>query len=228
MSVQFDRSQAEYPVVSWKEACPQIDARKILRVHRYKDPEKVRPVIREAAERSVQDITELIELEGYYRRVPIKTVANGELQLENGTHFYCEAFDRLLGDSTEIVAFVLTLGPRLDDAVGELIDEFEVLDALFLETAGWLSIESATRRFGRFLRQSFAREGYRVTHRMGPGYSYRIEHGEEEDRVLWPLEQQAQLFDLFAEVQLPVSLTQSCLMKPKMSRSGIFGVVASH
>jgi hypothetical protein len=119
-----------------------------------------------------------------------------------------------------VVAFVLTLGPQLDAHVHELTGNDDLLGALLLETAAWLCVEDATRQFTRHLRDAAAARGMRITSRLGPGYSYRI----GDSTCVWPLEEQAQLFALFAGAQLPVTLLESGAMQPRMSRSGMIGI----
>ena len=114
------------------------------------------------------------------------------------------------------------MGRALDEAVIAAMDKFEPLDALFLETAGWLGVEWTTKNFVRDLQKTVKPENMRVTRRRGPGYRYKI-GGREMD---WPLEQQRRLFDVFDEVELPIALLESCVMLPKMSRSGMYGLVS--
>jgi hypothetical protein len=211
-------------VSTWTGTAPAVDPARILRVHRYPDPDEVRPQIREAAHRAAGEVESLARPVAAYRRVVISACRDGTLTLAGGTSFYCPAFDRLLKGCTEVVAFVLTLGPKVDARVMELMEEFEPLDALFVEAAGWLAIEAATRDLGAHLRAELSRERLAVSHRMGPGYSYRQDPRGAQDRVGWPLEQQAELFGLFGGDEIPVELLTSAAMKPKMSRSGLFGV----
>ena len=211
---------------SWSGPSVSVDPRQILRVHRYSDPDAVRPAIREAAERVAGQVAELAAPVAAYRRVPIEQCAGGTLQLAGDVSFRCEAFDRLMHDCSQVVAFVLTLGPEVDDKVVGLMDAFEPLDALFVEAAGWLSIELTTRMFAASLRHDLDGEGLALASRMGPGYSYRKERGGAE-RVEWPLDEQIELFKLFGGAALPVTLLESCAMQPKMSRSGVFGVASA-
>lgn len=213
-------------ILAWTGEPVSVDPRQILRVHRYPDPDGVRPAIREAAERIAAQVAELAAPVAAYRRVPIESCADGMLRLSGDITFRCDAFDRLMGGCSHIIAFVLTLGPKLDEKVVDLMDEFEPLDALFVESAGWLSIELATRMFAASLRPGLEGEGLTLASRMGPGYSYRKERGGAE-RVEWRLEEQTELFKLFGAASLPVELMASCAMQPKMSRSGVFGVTAA-
>jgi hypothetical protein len=215
-----------HPVRDWTAACPVIDPDRILRVHRYTKPENVRPVIRKTAQFMAQRAAEIAFPQASWLRVPIASNVAEVLTLADGTCFRCEAFDRFLNGASEVVVFVITLGPRFDEAVCALIEAFEPLEALFLESAGWLAIERLSTQFGSHLRRELASDGLRLGMRMGPGYSYSV-HRPDGERVMWPLEQQKELFSLFGTAALPVELMQSAAMKPKMSRSGLFAVLPS-
>jgi len=210
-------------VQNWSCAPPAIDAARLLRVHRYTNPSKVRPVIVEAAEKAVREAAALSAPAASYVVAGIESLKDGEMQLTGGVGFSCPAFHEHLANCELLIAFVMTLGPRLDAKTMSLVEDvFEPLDALFLETAGWLTIEAATRKLAAELRAEATRSGWRMSLRMGPGYDYRQLSGAP--RVRWDLTQQAALFRLFGESPLPVELMSSCAMTPKMSRSGVFGL----
>lgn len=194
---------------------------RVLKVHRYPDPAAVRPEIRAAAEKWSARAVELMQPEIYYRRLPVQCCAGDTLTIADGPSFLCGAFDRYLGGSVEVVVFILSTGMALDEEVRARIDDFDLLEALFLETSGWLGIESTTAAFARHLRAEVALEGLAITSRMGPGYTYKVD-GEQ---VSWPLEEQKPLFELLADVNPPVELLESCAMMPKLSRSGLYGLV---
>lgn len=211
-------------VTEWRCTPPAVDVTRLLRVHKYTDQSKVRPVIRAAAAKAVADAAKLSAPEARYVAAPIKLLKNGELFLEDGCKFECAAFDQHLSGSQYLLAFVMTLGSELDQTVLKLVEDvFEPLDALFLETAGWLTIEAATKHLARHLKQEFGGLGWTLSLRMGPGYDYRAE--DSADRVRWDLWQQRELFQMFKAAALPVDLMESCAMKPKMSRSGVFGLL---
>ena len=202
---------------------PSIDPLKMLRIHGYKDMDKVRPVIRKTAEviskRAARVMTSIV----YFRRVRVADCDANGIKLANGLAFENHAFAHYLSGAAEVVVAIITVGKGLDDEVIGCMDEdeFEPLEALFLETAGWLGIELATRSFVSHLNKLVKPEGLRPTQRMGPGYSYKVNGGLE----MWSLEDQRQLFEVFDGVDLPVRLLESCAMLPKMSRSGLYGLV---
>ncbi|WP_436641741.1 hypothetical protein [Microbaculum sp. FT89] len=152
--------------------------------------------------------------------MPIVSVAGGVLTLAGGHRFNCVAFDRLLGEATEVIVFVLTLGAELDAAVARRFEAAEPVDALFMETAGWLCVEKATRMLAAAIQDELVSEGLGLTFRLGPGYDYKA--GAE--RTVWGLEEQSALFEVFGDAPLPVDLMESSAMTPKLSRSGLFGV----
>jgi hypothetical protein len=203
-----------------------IRADRILRVHGYKNPETVRPAIREAAAAMARRAEELIAPEVHYRRLAIDALADGALILEGGLRFECPAFHRYLAGAREVVVAVATMGAALDqDVIARLADDrFEPLEALFLETAGWLGVEHTAKRFADYLRALVQPTGLSISCRMGPGYSYRIDGRE----ISWPLEEQKRIFAAFDGIDLPVRLLDSCAMLPKMSRSGLYGLAPLH
>ncbi len=110
------------------------------------------------------------------------------------------------------MAFVLTLGPAIDAETERLTAADEIVEALFLEMAGWLAVEQATKALAQHVSDRVRSERLGLTRRLGPGY------------VDWPLDEQAGLFALLAGAPLPVRLLESCAMIPKKSRSGLYGL----
>ncbi|GAB4292220.1 MAG: hypothetical protein Kow0058_10880 [Roseovarius sp.] len=210
-------------VRDWQTEAQRVDPSRILRVHKYREDSKVRPIIVEAAGRAADAALQLCTIRGRYVIRPISGIDPEGMTLADGTRFALPLFQRHLQGCRHLLAFVITIGPALDNRVIELInDVFEPLDALFLETAGWLSIEAATRVFARDIKRDLATIGYEMSLRMGPGYDYPLP--DSDGRVRWDLEQQRELFGLFGDADLPVTLMDSCAMWPKMSRSGIYGL----
>ena len=204
----------------FRPAAPAIHFERVLRIQGYSDLTRVRPVIRRAAEAMAAAAESLSRPEVASRHVPVRSIRDDMLELQDGTRLHCEAFRRQLGGCTEIVPFVLTAGVPISERVMELIEKGDLLEGVLLETAGWLCIEDATRQFKARLRESSLQRNRRITSRMGPGYSYKVANR----MCTWPLEEQPALFGLFGAARLPVTLMKSCAMNPKMSRSGIYGI----
>ena len=207
------------PVSRFAPARPVVHPDRILRIQRYSDLTRVRPVIRRAAEEMAGLASALSAPSVAYALVEIDALHDDHLEA-GGVRLRCRAFAIQLRECLEIAPFVLTVGHALSDRVVEMVEGGDLLEGLLLETASWLAIEDATRQFKAHLREEMLARERRITSRMGPGYSYRI-----GDRMhTWPLEEQPALFELLAGAQLPVRLMESCAMTPKMSRSGLYGV----
>ncbi len=197
-----------------------VRADRILRIQGYADPARVRPRILEAAERAAQMAGEVAVGEVGFRRLPVTRLDGDLLELDGTYRLRCEAFGRYLDGCRQVVAFAMTAGSAFDERIDQLMRADQPVDALFLDSAGWLAVESVTRQFCEWLKPRAAAEGLRLTRRMGPGYSYRV----GERMTPWQLTDQSTLFAALAGVALPVQLLESCAMLPKMSRSGLFGL----
>ena len=200
-----------------------IDENSILRIQGYRDLEKIRPAIRRAAVSAARETETLIDPKIFYRIVDVQKCEGAVLEIQNDLVFENEAFQRLLKGPKQVAIFILTMGHALDKAVIDYMAGDQLLMALFLETAGWLGIEAATRKLKLHLREECGKIGCRLSPRLGPGYSYKLDGRS----VFWPLEQQQTLFKFFANDTIGVELLESCAMMPKISRSGLFGFLTT-
>jgi hypothetical protein len=190
----------------------ELPVEPLLRMQGYRDLARVRPRVRDIATRAAASAQTLAVPEAYYRRVAIRACTPEALDLEGGVSFHSARFAKVFAGCAEVVAFVLTLGPALDAETERLTARDEIVDALFLEMAGWLAVEQATKALALHLADEVRDERLGPTRRLGPGY------------VDWPLDEQAGLFALFEDVTLPIRLMDSCAMLPKKSRSGLYGL----
>ncbi len=190
-----------------------IHADTILRIHGYKEPDKVRPVIRDTAEKMLVEGMSLFDPIIYCRKMPIKSLSGSLLQLKEGNvAFTNPEFGGILRECEYIVAFLLTLGYRPDQRSAQLQANDDLLEAVFLETASWLAIERATRSFVEQIRLTTTSDNCRITRRLAPGYKD------------WPLSDQKKIFRLFANDNIQIKLLEGDCMQPKMSRSGVYGI----
>ncbi len=199
----------------------KVDEAKILRVQGYRDLSAVRPVIARAAAKAARETEEVSKPCAYFREVDVNQCCGRTLELADGTVFENEAFQRFLNGTSKVVVFILTMGRDLDESVKDHIANDRLLDALFMEVAGWMGVEVLTRELSTYLRIEARAYNLRLSPRLGPGYSYKLDGRS----VLWPLEQQRSLFGLFDGNPMDVELLESCAMLPKISRSGIFGLL---
>ena len=121
--------------------------------------------------------------------------------------FASRVLRRNLDTVGRVFPFVLTIGKAMDeiiDASGEMLEKY------LLDEIANMALREARGRFEHHLRSAFALEKISC---MAPG--------SLED---WPIEQQEPLFGLLpgVEAALGVRLTESFLMLPRKSISGIY------
>ncbi|MDR7534440.1 MAG: hypothetical protein QN183_01410 [Armatimonadota bacterium] len=195
---------------------PRIDATLILRLHKYRRPERVAPQLREVARRMAAQAETLLEPRGWLRRARVHGVdPQGAVLLDDGVAFHSQALARRLDGAAEVVLLVLTIGSALERRAQALMREEHVVEGLLLDTGGWVAIDALLRDVRQRLAADARRRGYRLTARLAPGFAG------------WPLEQQRALFDAFGEGLVAVRLTDHCVMRPGKSVSGLYGLVAA-
>jgi len=112
-----------------------------------------------------------------------------------------------LDQAERVFPFVITLGRKLGEKQTESSD---LLENFYLDTIGNVALNSARKQLRRHLKSKFALEKISS---MAPG-----------SLADWPIEEQAPLFKLLGDVEtsIGVQLTDSLLMLPAKSISGIF------
>ena len=195
-------------------APPRVAPDLILRLQKYKKLEAVPAPVREAAQAMAALAETLVEPEGRLLHVPVRRVeAEGAVIVADDVRFQSRALARLLRGATEIFLILLTLGPKLENRAQALMGEEQFLEALLLDTAGWVAMDALTKMVRGRLSAEARDRGMQLTHRMAPGYAD------------WGLEEQRALFSAFGEDTLPVQLTEACVMLPQKSISGIYGFI---
>ena len=195
---------------------PEIDAidpDTILRIHGYKKPIEVKPIIRETAKNMLREGMSLFEPVVYYRKIAIQSLDSSSLRFrDDSTALQNPEFQTVLATCTDVVVFLLTLGDKPDKTSAKLQQSDDLLEAVFLESASWLAIERATRLFVNEIRRIATNSDCQLTRRLAPGYRE------------WPLTDQRGIFQLFANRELNIRLLEGDCMQPKMSRSGMYGI----
>ena len=197
-----------------------IDPMRILRMHGYRDFATVRRRVRDVAVAMAEAASRILQPSAGIRCLPFHRADTGVLVFDDGVLFRCDAFERYLRDCDEAVLFVLSAGAVFDEQIAHFMDDSQPVHALFLNTAGWLCVEMMTRQLANAFKLAAQDESLRLTRRLGPGYSYRV-NGVS---CSWELQQQRELFALLGEPRLAVNLLESGGMQPQMSRSGLFGL----
>ncbi len=209
----------EIEVLPLDKPIPKLEA--VLRIHGYQDLNSVRRAVRAAAQSAIDGFIESTTPSVSYRIAEISELTEDMLTLDHHIDFSSRIFHRYLANATQVVVFALTVGEKIDALTSDWMESDKLVEALFLESAAWLGVEDATKQFVLIVRSWAKAAGFRITRRLGPGYTYRI----DGQKIQWDLHDQAGLFQCFEGVEIPVSILESAAMLPKMSRSGMFGLI---
>ena len=108
--------------------------------------------------------------------------------------------------------YVVTIGPGIDDEVKLMMQRGEMFDAYLLNGIGAGAAEMAANDLNRYMNDSNTEEKYEYK-RLSPGY------GD------WDVSDQTKIFRLLEpEKHIGVKLTDSHIMLPEKSTSGIMGL----
>ena len=147
----------------------------------------------------VKEIECLIEKSGIIK------IENQELDLGRQVGGYIK-------EATQAAMFLCTAGEDFTRMTNQLNEQGDIMEAYILDAIGSLTVEKAMDKIQENLKE-FAREkGFKISNRYSPGYCN------------WALSDQKILFKLIGENQTNITLSDSCLMTPRKSVSGIIGI----
>jgi hypothetical protein len=171
-------------------------------------PKSIRKKVRTAR----QKLNKLIKPSLHYRIVKPSVMDNDVVQLDETVEFTSTQLAKTLKNAEEIVCFVGTIGTGVENEINRLLDKQKLAEAYILDAMASVAVENMIDRFQNLMEKRFGAEERAVTLRFSPGYCD------------WPVTQQKKLFNIFNPKQLNVELLDSCLMKPRKSVSGVFGI----
>lgn len=157
---------------------------------------------------------ELCRIQGGYRIVGSAKLdkKNFVVCLDRATFNVHKVVFHQLKGSNRIAVFVCTAGAPITSKAKELMRDGDMLKGYVYDIFGSLVVEGAMDVIQARLRMEMARSGLSTTNRYSPGYCG------------WDIAEQRTLFSLLPEHFCGVDLTDSCLMLPAKSVSGIIGI----
>lgn len=120
-----------------------------------------------------------------------------------------------LNGAQKVAIFVCTIGSSMEETAARLFREGDPVNGHFYDTVASVAVEKTATALHEVIELRMRSLGMRVTNRFSPGYCG------------WPLADQQQLFRFFPDSFCGITLTESSLMVPKKSISGIIGAGAS-
>jgi hypothetical protein len=112
----------------------------------------------------------------------------------------------------QAACFVCTIGPHMEAWARQLVREGDTVMGHLVDTVATVAVENAADTLHEHLGRKMREQGLRVTNRYSPGYCG------------WSVLEQHALFSFFPVDFCGVTLTESALMKPMKSVSGMIGI----
>lgn len=108
--------------------------------------------------------------------------------------------------------FVCTISTKMEEWAARLFSEGDAVNGHFVDTIASAAVESAADLLHKDIEDKMAEDGFHVTNRYSPGYCG------------WLVSEQQYLFGALPQGFCGISLTDTSLMVPKKSVSGIIGI----
>jgi len=142
----------------------------------------------------------------------IELVEGNSVFLEDGVIFESGVIARLLEKASKVAVFVLTIGNYLEDTAAQLAQDGLVLQSAVLDAIGSDAAERIADSVESQISEVAHNQGLTISRRFSPGYCD------------WDVSQQKMVFQAMKGDYAGVNLTDSCLMIPRKSISGIIGI----
>lgn len=155
---------------------------------------------------------ELIKAAYSYTLKEINAISDTVVCLEETTKLNSKTLSYVLADCIGVFIFLVTIGKRLEEEAFSLSEGGDLLKGYILDTIGSEAVEEVACRLQDDVGRIAKKNGYQATLRYSPGYCD------------WDIQQQRDIFLAMDSTSIGVELTESCLMIPQKSISGIIGI----
>ena len=156
----------------------------------------------------------LCKIQTGYRLLNItKSAGSKKITHINGIQFHTQQIvTSQLKNADQAILFLCSIGPGMELWSKQFAGEDDPTMSYFVDTVASVIVEAAVDVLHDHLSQYMKSQGLNVTNRYSPGYCD------------WSVEEQKKLFSFLPKGFCGVSLTDSALMIPIKSISGIIGV----
>lgn len=170
---------------------------------------------RQTLRRSIEDCNRLLKAVVLYKENPIQEKSSGSLTLEGDISLKGPRLSGAMRKCTSTTVFLATVGSALDEKITNLMRTKQFAEAYIYDAIGSVAAEETVDIFQRRYDEKLGKGRKTSTLRFSPGYCD------------WPIEEQKKIFRILDSTVIGVELSPTCLMRPRKSISGIFGVGSS-
>ena len=188
----------------------ELNSQEIMRFSGGGDPVR-NPEIRKALEWAVNSAETLIDGLGIYNLFPaINEDDHIAISYNDGEiiRFPYPGTSQITGVEAAAL-FVSTIGNRLENKVEQQFNQGNHLEGLFLDSVGSTAAEGVATHLALHVEKDAKENNWIASYRFSPGY------------CTWDMEYQRDIFRLLPVGDIGVELTESLLMLPRKSISGV-------
>jgi len=142
----------------------------------------------------------------------ISLIGENFIEIEGGVRFSTGKIAQYIKGSGSIIIFLVTIGDEIEKIAGKLTSGNEPLQGYLLDRIGSFAVESLAESIEKKIRKDYSKLKMSVSQRYSPGYCD------------WPIEEQRILAKALDFSAIGVSLTESCMMRPKKSISAVVAI----
>jgi hypothetical protein len=168
----------------------------------------------EIIQQALNDAPKFCEIQGGYRifdSVEIN-LEKESIRIEDQTFFPTKIVTTQLKESTSAALFICTAGAEISNHANELILQGDPMLGYIFDVIGSVTVEKAIDKIQKELELHLLKSGLNISDRYSPGYCE------------WSVAEQKYIFKLMPDNFCGVSLSESSLMNPIKSVSGIIGI----
>jgi hypothetical protein len=190
-----------------------IDEKAIVRWLGY-EGDSADPYVMDTIREYIKRTHNLINPKGGILIKPVVSVSDGILSIANTQFNIGKIVSAQLKHAQYVALFVGTIGNLVEQFSNQLFNESEMLEGYMVNLIGSEAAEATAEYVHQIVMKQSAEDGLRVSNRFSPGYCN------------WDVGEQFRLFSQFPSSFNEVTLTDSALMNPVKSVSGIIGIGA--
>lgn len=159
----------------------------------------------------IEQLNKVINIEAGYVIVPGH--ADKEKLIVDGKTFNLGTqIARFFQGMTNAAIFVCSAGQEIKDRAKQLSIEGKLIEGYLVDVLGSVMVEKAMDKVQEILQHNMQKQGLHISNRYSPGYCD------------WDVKEQKQLFSFLPDNFCNVSLSDSCLMVPVKSVSGVIAI----
>jgi hypothetical protein len=191
----------------------EIDRTTIAKLLKF-GPGEIPPHFAEMIDSELEIASSLCRISGGYRIVDQVIVdrTNKVIRVDETDFFVGKNISVYLNRAEKIALLLCTAGPGIEKRSQQLMKEGHYPEGFIIDIIGSVVVDAAMDKIHEMLISDMERRGLKVSNRYSPGY------------CKWDVSEQKKFFLFFPEHFGQISLSESCLMSPIKSISGIAGV----